>query len=454
MKKYAITDIETTGGLYNRDRIIEIAIIVTDGHSIIDEFQSLVHPERSIPHSITRITGINDEMVEDAPKFYEIAKNIVEIMDGCVFVAHNVKFDYGFIKQEFKTLGYPFNKKRLCTVKLTRRHVPGLHSYGLDNLINHYNLTVTDRHRAYGDTYATYEIFKDLFQNEMSDFDIKQAINDGIDATVLPNGLSMDELQETPETPGVYYLSNIHTRIIYVGKAKNIKKRLFQHFRKLSRKAVNIANQVHHVHHEETGHELIALLLELHEIKTLRPELNKAMRRNHYPYALYHNPAALPEKPRLLITRNNKRNDLKYEKIKQFGSKLSGDSFLQNLIIENDICSKYARLRSKNLLCSCDGACTQFFGDQISYIESLLDGLKNDFDTDFVIITNGRDPLEKGFALIQDGRFRGIGFFPQEEVILSKEEWLSYLTQEFFYPEANGIIKTYTSKNKLQTIPL
>ena len=105
MKKYAITDIETTGGLYNRDRIIEIAIIVTDGHSIIDEFQSLVHPERSIPHSITRITGINDEMVEDSPKFYEIAKNIVEIMDGCVFVAHNVKFDYGFIKQEFKTLG-------------------------------------------------------------------------------------------------------------------------------------------------------------------------------------------------------------------------------------------------------------------------------------------------------------------------------------------------------------
>ncbi len=208
------------------------------------------------------------------------------------------------------------------------------------------------------------------------------------------------------------------------------------------------------MHHEETGHELIALLLELHEIKTLSPELNKAMRRNHYPYALYHNPAALPEKPRLLITRNNKRNDLKYEKIKQFGSKLSGDSFLQNLIIENDICSKYARLRSKNLLCSCDGACTQFFGDQISYIESLLDGLKNDFDTDFVIITNGRDPLEKGFALIQDGRFRGIGFFPQEEVILSKEEWQSYLTHEFFYPEANGIIKTYSSKNKLQTITL
>jgi DNA polymerase-3 subunit epsilon len=288
----------------------------------------------------------------------------------------------------------------------------------------------------------------------MTDFDIQQAINDGIDATVLPNGLSMDELQETPETPGVYYLSNVHKRIIYVGKAKNIKKRLFQHFRKLSRKAVNIANQVHHVHHNETGHELIALLLELHEIKTLRPELNKAMKRNHYPFALYHNPIALPEKPRLLITRNNKRNDLKYEKIKLFGSKNGGDSFLQNLIIEYEICSKYARLRSKELLCSCGGACTQFFWDQISYIESLLDGLKNEFDEDLVIITNGRDPLEKGFALLQYGRFRGIGFFPQDEAILSKEKWASYLTHEFFYPEANGIIKTYMNKHKLQTIKL
>ena len=106
------------------------------------------------------------------------------------------------------------------------------------------------------------------------------------------------------------------------------------------------------------------------------------------------------------------------------------------------------------MICSCDGACAQFFGDQISYIESLLDKLKNDFDEDFVIITNGRDPLEKSFALIQEGRFRGIGFFPQDEVILSKEEWQSYLTHEFFYPEANGIIKTYTAKHRLQSIKL
>ncbi len=454
MKKYAVTDIETTGGLYNRDKIIEIAIIVTDGYTILEQFESLINPERSIPYSITRITRINNDMVADAPKFYEVAKDIVEIMEGCIFIAHNVKFDYGFIKQEFKNLGYPFNKKRLCTVKLTRRHVPGLKSYGLDNLIKYYGLKVTQRHRAYGDTYATYEIFKDLFQNEMNEFDLKQAINEGLDATVLPNGLSIDELQETPETPGVYYLSNVHKRIIYVGKAKNIKTRLFQHFRKLSRKAVNIANQVYHVHHHETGHELIALLLELHEIKTLRPELNKALRRNNYTYALYYNPKAIPEKPLLLLLRNNKKNDLKYEKIKLFGSKQSGDGYLQNLIIEHQLCAKYGRLRSKELVCNCGGVCSLFFEHQQEYIESLLDSQRNEFDYDFVILTDGREPNENSFALISNQRFRGIGFISKEETLNQPEEWVDHLTHEFFYPEANGIIKTYMSKKPLKMISL
>ena len=125
VRKYAIIDIETTGGLYNRDKIIEIAVIVTDGKKIIDQYESLINPERSIPYSITRITGIDDDMVIDAPKFYEIARKIVQITDGCVFVAHNVNFDYGFIKHEVRNLGYAFKKKRLCTVKLPRTLLPG-----------------------------------------------------------------------------------------------------------------------------------------------------------------------------------------------------------------------------------------------------------------------------------------------------------------------------------------
>ncbi len=454
MRKYAIIDIETTGGLYNRDKIIEIAIIVTDGIKVLDEYQSLVHPERSIPHSITRITGIDDAMVKEAPKFYEIAKDIVEITEGCIFVAHNVKFDYGFIKQEFKSLGFPYNKKRLCTVKLTRKHLPGLRSYGLDNLIQHYNLKVDNRHRAYGDTLATYQIFTDLYQNQLDDYHIDQIINEGIDATVLPDGLDIEQIHNAPETPGVYYLSNIHKRIIYVGKAKNIKKRLFQHFRKLSRKSLNIHNQVHHIHYQETGHELTALLLELHEIKTISPELNKSLKRNNYPYALYYNPSASPEKPCLFIQKHNKKNDLKFEKFKLFGSKISGDNYLQNIIIENEICGKLAHSRGRELQCYCQGNCESFFANPKDHIENILELTKNEFDDDFVLLLNGREPKEKSFVMIHERKFYGIGYIPHNEIIHSREQWNDYINHQFFYPEANGLIKTYISKYTVEKIKI
>ena len=145
-RKYAIVDIETTGGMYLRDKITEIAIIVTDGDKIIEEYQSLINPERSIPYHITNITGIDDNMVADAPKFYEVAKTVVEKLEGCIFVAHNVNFDYNFIKEEFKSLGFPFNKKKLCTVKLCRSTLPGLSSYGLDNLVHHFDIAVSYTH--------------------------------------------------------------------------------------------------------------------------------------------------------------------------------------------------------------------------------------------------------------------------------------------------------------------
>lgn len=123
-RKYAIVDIETTGGLFKRDRITEIAIVLHDGKNNIEQFSSLVNPERSIPPEITRITGISNDMVQDAPKFYEIAKTVVELLDGAIFVAHNVRFDYTFIKNEFKALGYTFTKRQLCTVKLSRKAFP------------------------------------------------------------------------------------------------------------------------------------------------------------------------------------------------------------------------------------------------------------------------------------------------------------------------------------------
>ena len=453
-RKYAIIDVETTGTLFNRDKITEIAIIVTDGKIILDQFQSLVHPERSIPPTITRITGIDDNLVKEAPKFYEIAKKIIELTDKCIFVAHNARFDYSFIKEEFRNLGYAYNKKTLCTVKLSRAIVPGLPSYGLDHLIQHFNIHVQNRHRAYGDTKATFEIFTKLIEPLTDDFSIKTIINKGLNATVLPRGLSMDQLHEAPESPGVYYLSNQQDRVVYIGKAKDIKKRLFQHFRQLSRKSINIYNTIHKLHYEETGNELIALLWELHEIKAFQPELNKALRRNNYPYALYHRNHRAEDKAPLAILKHNNKNDFKHEKIKLFGSKLSADSFIQHVLLDHELCKKCVHSQSREFACFCENQCELFTSSIAHSREELIRLSKNEFEDDFIVILNGRHSRENAFVLVENGQFLGFGF--REGPIGPKD--LNVLKSNFHfafsYPEANGILKLFLSKNEVEIIYL
>lgn len=370
-RKYAIVDIETTGGMYLRDKITEIAIIVTDGKAILSEFQSLINPERSIPYHITNITGIDDDLVADAPKFYEVAKTVIETLEGCIFVAHNVNFDYNFIKEEFKSLGFSFNKKKLCTVKLTRTTLPGLRSYGLDNLTRHFDIDVDNRHRAYDDTLATYKIFKIILSDLTDSYHLDKLINLGLDASVLPKGMDIDQIHDTPETHGVYYLSNKLDRILYVGKANNIKKRIFQHFRKITVKSNNIYNFVDKLHYEETGNELTALLLELYEIKRLRPELNKALKRQNYAFALYKNPKVKEARHTFIISRNNKSNDFKYEKLKLFNSKSSAEYYVQEYILQEEICTHFFKSRSTEFLCYCEDNCSNFFTDPSEAIDLL-----------------------------------------------------------------------------------
>ena len=453
-RKYAIVDVETTGGKASYDRIIEIAIIVTDGIAILSEYQSLVYPERSIPYHITEITGIDNKMVENAPKFFEIAKKVIEHTEGCIFVAHNVRFDYNFIKEEFKSLGYPFNRKRLCTVKLSRSTRPGLRSYGLDNLINHYGLRMANRHRAYDDTYATYQIFKDIVGSMRDSYHIDMLINEGLDASILPKGLNIDQVHDAPETAGVYYMSSAADNVMYVGKANNLKTRLFQHFRKMSQKSMKLHEYVSKIHYEETGNELMALLLELHEIKRLKPELNKALRRSNYPYAIYHNPNAITDKPKLLAIRNNQKHDKLYRKLKLYGSKDSALQGLQNGILKHEICMRYVTGRRGNYSCYCELDCQDLLDQSYGGYENLVQELKYEWDDDFVLMLPGRKDLEKGFVMIHERQFWGIGYVSIEETITSREQWNDHIEHQFWYPEASGIIRTYLSKHAVNRIQL
>jgi len=225
---YAILDIESTGGKYNEEGITEIAIYKFDGNEIVDQFSSLINPERKIQSFVVGLTGINNEMLHQAPKFYEIAKRIIEITEGCIIVAHNAKFDYRMLKLEFDRLGYPYERKTLCTVKLSKKLLPNFESYSLGKLVRKLGIPITDRHRASGDALATVKLFKLLLEKDTD----KEIISSHLKLNAVS---SIDKklirlIDDLPNAVGVYYFSNKEGDIIYVGKSNDIKKRANQHF--------------------------------------------------------------------------------------------------------------------------------------------------------------------------------------------------------------------------------
>jgi len=276
---YAVIDIETTGGFMAGNRIIEVAIFIFDGETIIDQFHSLINPESYIPDNIFRLTGISNEMVEDAPKFYEVAKQIVEITEDMIFVAHNVGFDYGFFKSEFKGLGYTFRRKKLCTVRLSRKVFPGLRSYSLGNICNYLGIQINDRHRAHGDAAATVELLKLIINNDSGNI-LEDTLKNNSSESTLPPNLPKERYDEVPEETGVYYFHDQAGHVIYVGKAKNIRKRMQSHFSQTSSKSLKMKENLYDITWELTGNELVALLLESHEIKHRYPYYNRSQKRS------------------------------------------------------------------------------------------------------------------------------------------------------------------------------
>ncbi|MBK9257459.1 MAG: GIY-YIG nuclease family protein [Saprospiraceae bacterium] len=454
-KLYAVVDIETTGGLATRDRITEIAIVLYDGHKITGQYSSLVNPERSIPIEITRITGITNAMVAEAPKFYEIAKNIVEMTEGAVFVAHNVRFDYSFIQEEFRQLGYTFTRKHLCTVQLSRKAFPGLQSYSLGNLIRHFGIGVENRHRALDDTLATVDVLSRILNKEDGIDQAERLINAGIKEVNLPQNITLDKLHSLPETPGVYYFYNTYGTVIYVGKAINIKKRVFQHFSKTDSKAEKLALKAADISVEETGHELIALLLESKEIKLLQPEVNKAQRTKEYPYFIH------------WFNDDKGYINFKWEKssvktridkqiINHYGSKESARSHLASVCSEAQLCYCKSGLFESTIQCfyhqtqECIGA-----GVGAEHNESYnlrasvaVDILKRKFDDNFIVLLRGRQVDEKAVILVEEGHYRGFGYTVSDsgdQTIEDLKECIKYVSVN---PECNQILKNYLEKSK------
>ena len=225
---YAVVDVETTGGKYGEEGITEIAVYKYDGHELTDQLISLINPERPIQPFVENLTGINQHMLRNAPKFYELAKRIVEITNDCVLVAHNASFDYRMLQTEFDRLGFDFERKTLCTVELSKKLIPDVESYKLGKLVRSLGIPLSDRHRAAGDARATLELLKILLHKDGEKHIIKNLIKANSNSKKPKHLLKL--LQMVPSTMGVYYLHNAKGDVIYIGKSKNMKRRVNQHF--------------------------------------------------------------------------------------------------------------------------------------------------------------------------------------------------------------------------------
>ena len=459
-QRYAIVDIETTGGLVKRDKITEIAIVIHNGSEVIDQYQTLINPERSIPPFISNMTGITDDMVADAPLFCEVAKEIVLRTEGAVFVAHNARFDYGFLREEFGRLGYPYTRKQLCTVRLSKRMLPELKSHSLDALIRHFNLKVKNRHRALDDALATAEVFRRITHMHDTNDEVTAIINLGIKEARLPAAITLDFLHALPESAGVYYFHDADGKVIYVGKSINIKKRVIQHFAEISNKSGKMQQRVHDITYTITGSELIAQLLENGEIKKLQPDINRAQRRKSFPFAIYYYFDDLG----YLQMRINKKNKIDAPGtaavLHELPDHNSAVGYLRGLTDRYGLCLKKSDIDTGPGACfyhqvgKCAGACVGK-EDPDTYNErvriAIADTHKN-LEEDFVLVDEGKCHEEKSIIYISKGRVMGWGYADHTASINSVRDIIDCIDPRPPMPEDSKIISHYVRMGKYERI--
>ncbi len=457
--RYAIIDIESTGGKATTDRITEVGILLVENGKVIDEFTSLVNPERSIPFFITKITGINNKMVEDAPRFYEIAKRLIEITEDAIFVAHNVNFDYNFFKEEFRQLGYDYKRKTLCTVKLSRRAFPGLKSYSLGNLIKHFDIEVVDRHRAMDDARATTIIFQSIIDNHKNHHIIEYLLNHGIAASRLNNGISLDILRSLPEEIGIYYFYNTYGHIIYIGKSINIQGRVMQHYSGKAKKNDKIVVATASISYELMGSELISLVFESIEIKKYQPEINKALKSTakYFIYQYTDSNGYI----NLDIGKNNLKNRRNKDILHFLNSKKSAYEFMQQVRGEYQLCDVLTHIDSSKKPCFrhgvklCNGACISE-ESSVEYnvrVGEAIDQINKSFDKDMLIIDKGKSDDNFSVILIRDGVFYGFEFLDADILNENSPDEISEMIRHMpDNMQCNGIIKTYLSKHKVHSV--
>lgn len=445
---YAIVDIETTGGYAAANGITEIAIYVHDGQRIVRHFETLINPLQKIPAYITSLTGIDNFMVADAPLFEDVAATIYELLHDTIFIAHNVNFDFSFVKHHLKAAGFDLAAKKLCTVRLSRKTFPGLPSYSLGNLCRSLALPLDNRHRAGGDAKATVKLFEHCLANG-GDTHMALMLKKSSAEQWLPIHLTKADISNLPPCPGVYYFHDAKDTIIYVGKAINIKKRVSSHFthNDADRKRQNFLRTICKVTCKACATELEAIVLESTEIKRLWPKYNYSQKQPLQKFALYMFEDGRGYQ-RLAIDKKKKNVPQLYS----FNLLHEGLVLLKKMVEEFNLNEK---------LCFIDK--TPFTDNEYALIDSpavynfkikkAIAALEAQLPT-FAVMDKGIKEEEKLCLLIERGSFWGMGYLPAAVSITSSDDLKNYLSPYADNDTIRNSIYSFVEKNPDKRISL
>lgn len=441
---YAILDIESTGGKYNEEGITEIAIHRFDGHQVVDKFICLVNPEREIQPFVAKLTGINNKMLRSAPKFHEIAKRIVEITEGTVLVAHNAQFDYRILRTEFRRLGYDFQRKTLCTVDLSKQLIPEAESHSLGKLARSLGIPMSDRHRANGDALATLKLFKLLLNKDSDKTIITEVIREETHGELSPNQLDM--VFGLPSETGVYYMHDKDGEIIYLGKTKDIKKRVNQHFTNVGKLARKLQKETKKVTYATTGSELIAILKAYLEQQKNKPRYNHVSHKKLFTHTLDFSQNGKEH----IILDVEKTRSIDDKQI-AFNGTDAAKSFLNKIAEEFELCP--TSLGTKE---TCQHGETKM-ASASDCNEKVLSAFEKYTirDKNIALTDRGRETGERSYILIKNGRLQGFGYVELNHQINNIPILESIMTPMRSDENTTFIIETYLRKNnRLKTIPL
>lgn len=445
---YAIVDIETTGGYAAANGITEISIHVFDGNKVVEKFETLINPCLPIPRYIQAMTGISDEMVANAPEFEEVAPAIYNILSDKIFVAHNVNFDYSFVKSQLQECGFVLNAKKLCTVRLSRKILPGFPSYSLGNLCHLLGIPMRNRHRAGGDTEATVKVFQQLLQKDKEQF-IQKSLLRNSKEFILPPNVPKEHFDQLPYTPGVYYFHDEKGKIIYVGKASNIRYRVNSHFsnNSESRQKQNFLRYTYSISHQPCATELMACILESTEIKKLWPIFNYSQKRWEDTYGIF----AYEDQNgymRLAIEKNKKR----LNPVRSFHRIVDGHADMRRIMRQFQLCPKLCFMQTCREKCEgikeayCNGAC-EHKEEPVVYNYRVLEAIESlKAQPSFAIIEKGLTANDRSCILVWEGKFYGMGYIPDDVQIMEPETLKSFLT---LYRETSyilNLIKSYAAR--------